>query len=75
MTLTGAELIAIATSGWGLLSAVLTLALKESSRDASLYPFIAAVVCFLVAVPPGSSFSGALFVGSLMLGVFLYRDE
>ena len=75
MTLTGAELISLATSVWGLLAAVLTLALKESSRDASLYPFIAAAVCFLVAVPPGSYFSGALFVGSLMLGIILYRDD
>ena len=74
MTLTGAELIALAASGWGLLTAVLTLALKESSRDASLYPFIAAVSCFLLAVPPGSYLSGGLFVGSLLLGIFLYRD-
>ena len=74
MALTGAELIALAASGWGLLSAVVTLALKESSRDASLYPFIAAIMCFLVAVPPGSYFSGAFFIVSLILGIFLYRD-
>ena len=74
MTLTGAELIALAASGWGLLTAVLTLALKESSRDASLYPFIAGVACFFLAVPPGSYISGAMFIGSLVLGIYLYRD-
>ena len=74
MTLTGAESIALATSVFGLLAAVLTLALKESFRDASLYPFIAAVVCFVLAAAPGSYFSGALFAGSLTLGIFLYRD-
>ena len=74
MTLTGAELISIATSGWGLASALITLALGESRRDASLYPFIASVVCFFAAVPPASYFSGALFLASLMLGLFLYRD-
>ena len=74
MTLTGAELVSIATSGWGLLSALITLALGESRRDASLYPFIAAVVCFFAAVPPASYFSGALFVVSLTLGLFLYKN-
>jgi uncharacterized RDD family membrane protein YckC len=74
MTLTGAELIAAATAGWGLLSALLTLALKEPSRDASLYPFIAAVACFFLAVPPASYFSGALFLGSSVIAIFLYRD-
>ena len=75
MTLTGAELISVAASAWGLLSALLTLALGESRRDASLYPFIAAVVCFFVAVPPGSYFSGALFLGSLLIGILLYGDD
>ena len=74
MTLTGAELVSLATSGWGLLSALITLALGESRRDAFLYPFIAAVVCFFAAVPPASYFSGALFVVSLTLGLFLYKD-
>jgi|GEM_PF-2182400 hypothetical protein len=76
MTLTGAELIALAISVWGLLAALLTLALlKESRRDASLYPFIAAPVCFFAAVPPASYFSGLLFFGSLLLGILLYRDH
>jgi predicted membrane channel-forming protein YqfA (hemolysin III family) len=74
MILTAAEGIALAAAVWGLLSAVLTLALKESYRDASLYPFIAAVTCFFIAVPPGSYISGALFIASLVLGILLYRD-
>ncbi|MDP6102082.1 MAG: hypothetical protein QF579_02070 [Dehalococcoidia bacterium] len=56
------------------MSALLTLALKEPSRDASLYPFIAAVACFFLAVPPASYFSGALFLGSSVIAIFLYRD-
>jgi hypothetical protein len=75
MTLTGAEMIAVAFSVWGLLSALLTLALRASRRDASLYPFIAAPVCFFAAVPPASYFSGVLFFSSLLLGIFLYRDH
>ena len=74
MTLTGTELISMAFSAWGLFSALLTLVLGESRRDASLYPAIAAVVCFFAAVPPGSYVSGSLFVGSFLTAIFLYRD-
>jgi len=75
MTLTGPELISLAVSAWGLLAALITLALGESRRDASLYPFIATVVTFFAAVPPGSYFSGGLFIGSLLLTIRLYSDD
>ena len=76
----GPVLIAAAAFSWALICVLVTFALKQSSRDASLYPFVGSAVCFFAAAPSpatpsGSYIAGALFVASLILGIFWYRDE
>ena len=86
MTLSGPELIlgpefiASAAFVWAIVCVLVTFALKQSKRDASLYMFIGSVVCFFTAAPsptsPGGNYiAGALFIASLILGVIWYRDE
>ena len=73
--LSGPELASVAVAAGALLYALITRVYGASRKDAALYPFIAAVVCFVIAASAGSWVSGVCFLGSLLVGFLIYQED
>ena len=75
MMLSDIELVSVVVAVVALLFALITRSYGATRKDASLYPFLAAVVCFFTTIPEQSWVSGVCFLGSLLVGILIYVED